>query len=201
MKAPRVTAPRATAGLLVVLALALGQWLHQQLPAAAESARPYEQAVAVGESVRLRSGMLEVLSVDGAPSVRPHHGTGLVSPGVFVVLEFTFTPHATSSDLTYGEWRDARGRVVPFFGSGRSSLTCPGRLVDRPVRCLAVVEADPDTVAGGSIAIGASQVDERWDSLAVVDLGVDDAQVRSWLDRGTPLTLPETGTMTRTEAS
>lgn len=202
MRAPRITVPTATSGLLVVLALALGQWLHQQLPARADASRPYEVPVTVGQTAQLRSGDVEIVSVDGAPSVVPKAGAGLVSPGVFVVVEFTFTPLGESSNLTYGQWRDNAGRVVPFFGaSSRSSITCDGRVVGRPTRCLAVVEADPQTVPGARVALAANSLDERWDSIAVVDLGVDVADVDAWVARDEPLELPETGVMTRTEAS
>jgi hypothetical protein len=193
--------PQATAGVLVVLALVLGQWLHQQLPERADSSRPFEESVAVGGTASLRSGDVEVLSVDGAPSVAPKGGPVLFSPGVFVAVEFTFTPRREASALTYAALRDNVGRVLPFFGSsGRSSITCPGRLVDRPARCLAVVEADPATLPGASIALAPSGIDERWDSMAVVDLGVDADDIESWAAREESLDLPETGVMTTTEA-
>ncbi|MTB87523.1 hypothetical protein H9L21_05795 [Aeromicrobium senzhongii] len=194
--------PPATAGVLVVLALVLGQWLHQQLPERVSSSRPFEEQVAVGDTVSLRTGDVEVLSVEGATSVAPAGGQVLVSPGVFVAVEFTFTPRGESSSLRYAALRDNAGRVLPFFGSsGRSSITCTGRLVDRPTRCLAVVEADPATVPGARIAVAPSDIDERWDSMAVIDLAATRQLVQKWSARSEPLELPEAGVMTRTEAS
>lgn len=193
--------PPATAGVLVVLALVMGQWLHQQLPERAMSSRPFEVEAGVGETAELRSGDLEVLSVDGASSVAPRGGSVLVSPGVFVAVEFTFTPHGESSDLTYAALRDNDGRVLPIYGtSGRSSISCTGRLVDRPTRCLAVVEADPATLPGALVALAPNGGDERWDSMALVDLDVDEADVTAWQARTEPLELPEPGIMTGTEA-
>jgi len=194
--------PPATAGVLVVLALVLGQWLHQQLPERVSSSRPFEEHVAVGDTVSLRTGDVEVLSVDGAASVAPEGGQVLVSPGVFVAVEFTFTPRGESSSLRYAALRDNAGRVLPFFGtSGRSSITCTGRLVDRPTRCLAVVEADPDSLPGARIAVAPSDIDERWDSMAVIDLAATRRQVETWRGRNEPLELAEAGVMTGTESS
>ncbi|GAA3529833.1 hypothetical protein AFL01nite_00620 [Aeromicrobium flavum] len=201
MRAPTVRRPQATAGVLVVLALVLGQWLHQQLPERADASRPFEEPVAVGGTASLRSGDVEVLSVDGAPSVARKNGPVLLSPGLFVAVEFTFTPRGESSSLRYGELRDNSGRVLPFFGSsGRSSIDCVGRLVDRPTRCLAVVEADPASLAGAGLAVAPSDIDERWDSMAVVDLGIDADDVTEWSARKQFLDLPQAGVMTRTEA-
>ncbi|WP_286928137.1 MULTISPECIES: hypothetical protein [Aeromicrobium] len=193
--------PPATAGVLVVLALVMGQWLHQQLPERAMSSRPFEVEARVGETAELRSGDLEVLSVDGASSVVPQGGSVLVSPGVFVAVEFTFTPRDESSDLTYAALRDNDGRLLPIYGtSGRSSISCTGRLVDRPTRCLAVVETDPATLPGALVALASNGGDERWDSMALVDLDVDEADVTTWKARSEPLELPEPGVMTWTEA-
>lgn len=202
MRAPTIRRPQATAGVLVVLALVLGQWLHQQLPARADSSRPFEESVGVGDTATMRTGELTVLSVDGAPSIAPRGGQGLVTPGVFVAVDFTFTPRGERSSLRYADLRDNTGRVLPFFGySSRSSLQCDGRLVGRPVRCRAVVEADPATLAGASVGLAPSSIDERWDSMAVVDLGIDADDVAAWAARDKPLELPEVGVMTRTETS
>ncbi|GAA2089541.1 hypothetical protein IDH50_15735 [Aeromicrobium tamlense] len=194
--------PPATAGVLVVLALVLGQWLHQQLPERAQSSRPFEEPVAVGGTAALRSGDLEVLSVDGARSVAPAGGATMVSPGVFVAVELAWTPRGESSDLTYAALRDNAGRVLPFFGtSGRSSVSCTGLMVDRPARCVAVVEADPRSVPGASVALAPLGLDERWDSMAVVELGVDASDVERWQEREEPLELPAPRELIRTEAS
>lgn len=194
-----ISAPTATTGLLVALALVLGQWLHEQLPERADSSRPYEIALAAGEVAELRTGDLRVVSIDGAASIAPSFGDPLVSPGVFAVVELAFTPRDRSTSLTYAALRDNRGRVLPFFGSsGRSSISCTGRLVDRPVRCVVVVEADPDTLTGAAVAVAPSGVDERWDSMAVIELGVDERTVTSWRERTDPLALPEAGEMLRT---
>jgi len=183
--------PPATAGVLVVLALVLGQWLHQQLPERAQSSRPYEEPVEVGGTARLRTGDLEVVSVDGAPSVAPDGGSVRVSPGVFVVVELAWTPRGKSSGLSYAALRDNAGRVLPFFGaSSRSSIDCSGAVVGRAVRCLVVAEADPGTVPGARLALAPLGIDERWDSMAVVDLGADEDDVEAWLSRDEPLDLP-----------
>lgn len=201
MKVRRITAPEATTGLLVVMALALGQWLHEQLPQKADSSRPYELALSVGESGQMRTGDVEVLSVDGATSVVPDGGDPLVTSGVFAIVEFTFTSRDQASALTYAALRDNRDRELQIFGGGRSSISCPPRLVGRPARCLVVVEADPDTLVGARVAVAPSGGDPRWDSMAVIDLGLEEKDVEAWLDREEPLVLPMTGELTRTEAS
>ncbi len=145
MRFPTPTAPKATARVLVVMALALGQWLHEHLPEPQDSARPFEVAVTASDTAVIRSGDLDVVSVDGATSVLPArgHGDPMMSPGLFVVVDFTFTPRDESSAITYAALRDNLGRVLPFFTSSvRSVVSCPARLVGRPTQCLAVVEAD-----------------------------------------------------------
>ncbi|MBE7323135.1 hypothetical protein IEQ44_00530 [Nocardioides sp. Y6] len=189
----RPTAKGVSSGTLVVLALALGQWLDTQLPQAPDANRPYEVEGQVGERVDLRSGHLEVTSVNGATVVDLQSSLRR-SPGVFTVVELTWTPLGESSSLEYAALRDNRGRELPF-GSlyGRNVLDCRGTVTGVPVRCLAVVEADPDTLAGASLALATAPDDLRWDSMAVVDLGIDDADVDRWREQDEPLPAPATG--------
>lgn len=187
----RPTARQAGAGTLVVLALALGQWIDARLPETASASRPFEVPVAVGGTAELRTGDLEVLGVTGSPSVVVD-GTTRVSPGLFTVLEFTWTPRGRSSSLTYAELRDGAGRVLPITG-GRNTLSCSGGVTGMPGRCTVVVEAAPDSLPGAYIALGPDLRDSSWDSLAVVDLGIDTATIDGWASVTNPLEVPAAG--------
>ncbi|GGD19496.1 hypothetical protein [Nocardioides daphniae] len=187
----RPTARQAGAGTLVVLALALGQWIDARLPETASASRPYEVPVAVGGTAELRTGDLEVLGVAGAPSVVVD-GTTRVSPGLFTFVELAWTPRGRSSSLTYAELRDGEGRVLPIAG-GRNVLSCPGGVTGLPGRCTVVVEAAPDTLAGASIAVGPDLRDSSWDSLAVIDLGIDTSTTDEWAGHTEPVHLPSAG--------
>lgn len=197
---PRLTAPAATTGILVLLALALGQWLHAYLPASTDGSRPFRVPVEVGATATMRSGDLAVTSVDGATSIAPADGEGMISPGLFVVVGFTFTPRAEKSGISYAALHDNEDRTLPIFGvSGRGSINCAGGLVDRPSTCRAVIEADPASLTGARLELAPLGSDERFDSMAVVDLGITDADVEHWRKRTTPLELPVVNELARTE--
>lgn len=190
MRIPRPQPSQLGVGALVVAALAVGQLLNDHLPDDGVTARPFLVDVAEGEEAALRAGDLEVTSVEGAPSYVD--GTdGFVSPGLFVVVSFTWTAQGEPGTIRYGELRTTSGDVTRLMGNGeRSEVVCPGAPVGLPARCYAAVEADPDQLVGARLRLGVDHLDERYDAMADVDLQVSAADVDAWSARTDPLAAP-----------
>ncbi|MET0450044.1 MAG: hypothetical protein ABW004_16645 [Aeromicrobium sp.] len=168
-------------GALVVAALALGQTLDDRLPDQTDATGLFERPVGIGDTVQMRTGRLTPTSVDGAVSVLRSVGSSIRSPGVVLVLEFDFVSRGKTSSIRYGELRDGTGRVTIFGPSAeRNEVTCPGGPVGIVVHCTAVVEADPDTLAGATLGLAADELDPRFDDMALVDLDISTADVRAW---------------------
>lgn len=178
-------------GALVIAALSVGQVLTEHLPSVERAGRPFERQIAVDQAVAMRPGKLTVTRVDGARTVQPEQSDRLVSPGVIVVVAFDFTPSVPETTITYGELRDADGRVttISVFGA-RSSINCPRPPVGITTHCTAVVEADPGTLAGARLALAPTAIDPRFDDMAVVNLDISDRDVKTWQDRAEPLDVP-----------
>lgn len=178
-------------GALVIAALSVGQVLTEHLPSVERAGRPFEREIAVEQAVTMRPGKLTVTKVEGARSVQPEQGDRLLSPGIIVVIAFDFTPRVPETTITYGELRDADGRVteVSPFGA-RSAINCPRPPVGITTHCTAIVEADPGTLAGARLALAPTAIDPRFDDMAVVDLDITDRDVTTWQDGTEPLDVP-----------
>ena len=175
-------------GALVVAALSLGQVLVEHLPSSDRAGRPFENETTIGKSVSLRTGDLTVTDVDGARSIQPQRDARLISPGVIVVVRFDFTPKVPETSITYGELRDADGRITSLSVYGaRSAISCPTPPVGITSHCTALVEADPRTLAGARLTLGPAAIDPRFDDVAVADLDISARDVTAWKNRTTPL--------------
>ncbi|MET0931106.1 MAG: hypothetical protein ABWX74_16415 [Aeromicrobium sp.] len=178
---PRPSRSQLGTGALVVAALAVGQTLNDRLPDDAAATSLFERPVQMGQTAQMRAGQLTPQSVEGATSILRSIGSSIRSPGVAVVLAFDFVSRGESSSIRYGELRDGSGRVTIFGPSGdRNEVTCPGGPVGIVVHCTAVVEADPETLAGSVLGLAVDDLDPRYDDLALVDLDVSAADVRTW---------------------
>lgn len=198
MRIPRPQRSQLAVGALVVAALATGQALHTYLPES-DRDRPFRTEASADGVHHLRFGDLKVTKVAGSRQVK---GSFVTDPmartdGVFVVVTFRWTPRLSSSDfspsISYGELHDGHGRLTTFSGSGdRSRIDCTTGPLTVAAICVAVVEADPTTLPGSSLVLGSSPLDERFDSVADIDLDLTAAQVRTWwaADR---ITLPVSG--------
>lgn len=198
MRIPRPTRSQLGVGTLVVASLAVGQLLNRNLPEL-DPNRSFVTTVSDDGIHHLRFGDIEVREVIGSRSVKGSLSTDdvLGTPGVFVVVVFTWTPLVGVADhvpgISYGELTDAQGRVtrVQLAGS-RSRLDCTGGTLTIPSTCAAVVEADPETLAGSTLQLGRDFLDPRFDSVAEVDLQISADDVRKWL-RAPMITVPATG--------
>jgi hypothetical protein len=165
----------------VVAALAVGQALDEWLPDETDATRLFERPVQMGETLQMRTGSLTPTSVDGAVSVLRSIGSSIRSPGVVVVLRFDFVSRGEPSSIRYGELRDGAGRVTVFGPSAdRNEVTCPAGPVGIVVHCTAVVEVDPAHLAGATLGLAADELDPRYDDMALVDLDITAADVRTW---------------------
>ena len=156
MKWPVPRRAQLGTGALVIAALSVGQVLVDHLPSTDRAGRAFEHEIAIDQTITMRPGKLTVTGVDGARSVRPELGDPLVSPGLVVVVSFDFTPSVPETSITYGELRDAEDRITTVSVTGaRSVINCPQPPVGITSHCTAIVEADPDTLAGARPLAGA----------------------------------------------
>lgn len=181
MRLPRPSRSQLGAGTLVVAALALGQTLNDRLPDGSDTGRLIERRVDLGRTVELRTGSLTPRTVEGATSVLRDIGSSIRSPGVAVVLRFDFVSRDESTSIRYGELRDGAGGTTYVGPSAeRNRVSCPGGPVGIVVHCTAVVEVDPERLAGSTMGLAVDELDPRFDDMAVVDLAISAADVRAW---------------------
>ena len=181
MRVPHPRISQLGTGALVLAALAVGQVLNDHLPTAERSARPFERPVEVGGTATMRSGDLTVTKLEGARSVGRHLEPIMTTPGVIVVVHFDFTPRKKRSSITYGDLRDAAGRVTSFSTTGqRSSVRCARGPVDLVSHCVAIAEGVPGGLPGARLALAPDANDTRFDDMAIVDLGITAATVKKW---------------------
>ena len=183
MRPPAFLAPsRFGVGALVVAALALGQVLNERLPDGSDSFRPHEAEVAVGGTVSIRTGDVTPTAVEGARTVLRDVSPSIRAQGVGLVVRFDFVSRREATALTYAQLRGGDGTLVDVTVSGqRSRLACPAGPPGLVVHCTAVVEVDPAALPGASLVVGPNAVDERFDEVAVIDLGVDANDVERWM--------------------
>lgn len=191
MKWPVPRRAQLGTGALVIAALSIGQVLVEHLPSIERAGRAFEHEIAIDQTVTMRPGTLTVTGVDGAPSVQPEQGDRVVSPGIVVVVTFDFTPTVPETTITYGELRDAEGRVTTLsvFGA-RNGISCPQPPVGITSHCTAIVEADPNTLPGTRLALAPSAIDPRFDDMALADLAITRRDVEKWKSRKAPVDVP-----------
>ncbi len=191
MKWPVPRRAQLGTGALVIAALSVGQVLVDHLPSTERAGRAFEHEIAIDQTITMRPGELTVTGVEGARAVRPDLGDPVVSPGVVVVVTFDFTPRVPETSITYGELRDAEDRIttVSVFGA-RSVINCPRPPVGITSHCTAIVEADPDTLAGAHLALAPAAIDPRFDDMAVADLAITGRDVKKWQSDKEPLDVP-----------
>lgn len=177
---------RVGAVILVVLALAAGRLLDENLPAGGDSLRPYERHGVVAEVVATRWADVAVVRVAGAPQIIDR-GTLTVSPGLWVVVEVDATPHLDPFSVG---WAELRGGDGTTYSRSRGSLLCAPTNPGFTTGCVITIEAAPEALPGARIALAGNLVDQRADDMAVVDLGITEETVDRWLSVSDPLEVP-----------
>ncbi len=173
----------------VLLVLAVGQWLVRHTPVRSDASSPYERAGRVGELVRLRAADLVVAGVDGAPAVAVGP-RGLRSPGIVLVATVLVTPRTEAFRPGFAQVRAADGRTFDVGTSGRTGVLCALAPPGVTGECLVLAELPADAVAGARLALAGDFADQRFDDLALVDLGLTADDAGRWAARGEPLTRP-----------
>lgn len=187
MRLPRLQPARLGAGALVIAALAVGQSMNDHLPEQHDD-RAFERTGVVGQPVDLRFGTVEVTSVDGSTVTAGSYGDRIATPGVFVVVEFTFTATNERAGVSYGELRAASGDLVTFSSFGeRTRIDCGMSQPSFTNDCTAVIEVASKDLAGATLALTKEFVDPRFDDMAVVDLGITKDEAREWARRTDPI--------------
>ncbi|WP_121254327.1 hypothetical protein [Nocardioides ferulae] len=161
-------------GLAAFGLLAAGTWLQDLLPERGapeddRGARPHVRSAEVGETVDLRAVEVSVDAVAGART-RLEFGSELISPGVWIEVRYTATPVAETTQLGSVELVAADGRR--WTTVGRNENLCTESSPGVAAHCAAYLEVPPDAVPGLRVRLAVSPLDQRYDAVAEVDLGL-----------------------------
>jgi hypothetical protein len=180
---------RIGTAILVVAALSLGRVITDNLPGAGRAERPFMTEVAVGQPAHLRTGDVTVTRVRGGRAVT-EIGSTMRSPGVWVVVEYTWTPANASEALGSVAVRAEGGQRWVAL-SGRNVQSCGASVPGLPVRCTAAVELPAELAPRARLELSPESASTDYDSMASVHLGIDRAAVDAWLASADPIELPQ----------
>lgn len=163
-------------GLVAVVFLAVATVLDGWLPDDHDDpgSDPFVRRAAVGEEVDLRTMTVTVDTVSGA-STLSQYGVELHSPGVWVVVEYTVVATSENTAVSMVELRDDTDRVWSLVG--RSSNDCSAGPPGVPVGCVAYFEVPREAGPGLRMRLARDAVEQRYDAVADVDLGLTEADV------------------------
>lgn len=182
-----------TAGVAVValVLVALATVLNGVLPADDEAMGEgsFVRAARVGDEIDLRQVSVTVDEVVGSAGLEDV-GSTLTSPGLWILVEFSVVAADESVSLTVGELTDRDGRSwrAPFHG--RNELSCPLGPPGVRVGCFAVFEVPADAVPTLRLTLS-PQLDQRFDEVADVDLGLSLSDVAAF-EAAPPIPEPST---------
>jgi len=179
---------RLGVGALIIAALAVGRFVDETLPTSTEPLKAFERHGVIGQTVPTRWAEVEVVRVDGAPEVATFEGGPPgITPGLWLIVEVDAVPTRDQTSVAWAELRDGAGRV---FTRGRGTRSCAATNPGLRTGCVISFEVDPDTLPGSRVVLGTNMMDQRADDLAVIDLGIEPADVAAWSSRTEPLVLP-----------
>lgn len=158
----------AVALVLLGAATLLDGWLPDEQDDAA--AAPFMRTAEVGDRVDLRTVTVRVDSVSGAKAL-DEFGSVSVSPGVWVVVEYTVVATSENTSVGYAELRDGERE---WSLAGRNSNTCIAGPPGVPVGCVAYFEVPDVAVPDLRLWLARDIVDLRFDAVADIDLGLTD---------------------------
>lgn len=164
------------AAALVVAALTLGRAIGAVQTYDYTVEQPYRVPGAAGEPVTLRTGDLTVQEVRLARSAEGAFRSYRSEEGaLFVMVDYTFTPRERSGTVAWAQLEDPRGRV--YSPDPRGDLSCAPAPPDLTMTCQVLLEAPEDAFVGAALALSPHGGDQRYDSMAVVELGITARQV------------------------
>lgn len=176
-----------TAGALVAV-LALGRAVTGAAPTDDELGAPFLADADVGDTVALRVGDLEVVEVTGSTTLEGSSGVRPTS-GVWVVATIRFEARDEPTSLGYAAVVGTDGTT--YEATGRSDLLLSTSQPGVAVVGTVSIELPPEAVPGARLRLAASFFDQRLDSMADVDLGLDQDDVDGFLARADPVLVPE----------
>lgn len=168
----------------VVLALIVGKELVSGLPDDKVAERSFEVAGELGEEVVLRTGTVSVDDVRLTSTVFTPTA-GYLTPGMWVVASVRLVPDTERKTVAYAAVRSADGTRT-WEDRSRGQQPCPVAPPGVPVTCDVLIEVPPEQLPGAELLV-ATEGDHRYDSLAVVDLGIDAEQVALAEESGEPV--------------
>ncbi len=179
---------RVGTGILIVAALSLGRVVTDHMPGQDRHERPFTTAAKVGQTVHLRTGDVVVTKVDGGKAIATPIEAD-ASPGLWVAIDFTWTPRADTSVLGYKVVRTTTGDTYDSL-LGRNVSFCGNSIPGLPESCRMAVEMPPDRMPGAVVDIAPVFDSPGYDSLATVDLGITDETVKKWQARTDVVKIP-----------
>lgn len=153
----------------VVVAIIAGKELVSHLPEDSASMRPFEVTGEVREDVSLRTGTVRVTQVQLSPTLLTP-SQGYRTPGLWVVATVTLVPASERESLTFTAIRSADGERT-WSGRSRSSGSCLAAPPGVPITCDVAFEVPGDALPGADLLV-ATETDQRYDTMAVIDLGI-----------------------------
>lgn len=187
-----MTIPRQQwwSGVIVLLALGLGTAVNKRLPDPDEIRQePFYREVSRGATVSLRTGRVNVLGVDAAPSLKNDTRDLAIASkdAVFVVLDveyMTWKRPGTLASIFIESQDGRRFGGLPPVGTGGCGVAQPGI----PIRCQVVVEVAREALPG-AVALLTEDADWKgwWDDVARIDLRIDEALARELQGRQRPI--------------
>jgi hypothetical protein len=164
---------RGGLGVALIAALALGRWIDTAWPSGDLDVRSYERTGGVGDRVSLRYADLRVENVTAGTQLATGEEVADTA-GVWLVLDVTLW--AKDEPFSGGDWRvvDAQGRV--FGTDQRSGFLVLDATPKVPWHVRVSFELPTGDLAGTTLRVSPYELDERREDVAVVDLGIDEAE-------------------------
>jgi hypothetical protein len=181
---------RLGVGVVGLGLLGMGLVLDGWLPGEEDDplADPFVRAAGVGDQVDLRAMTVEVDAARVAQRL-DEYGTERISPGVWVLVEYTVVAARENTSPGFAELRDAADRV--WSQVGRNQNSCLAGPPGVPIGCVALFEVPSDAVDSLRLRLGQDRFEQRYDALAEVDLGFTDQDAEAASDAPT-LEVPAT---------
>lgn len=175
------------AGVLVLVALAVGRLVTDQLPdPRAIGNAPFERVVQIGQPAHLRVGDVTVTKVQGGKAWASVSEAKL-SPGLWLVADLTFVPTQPDAAISHVTVREPSGGT---WERGRGTTTCSGGVPGVPMTCHVTVEIPERALPGAELVLRWKAGDLRWDDQAVVPLTIDKATLAQWAAVTEPIKVP-----------
>lgn len=180
--------PVVLTAVVVLATLSLGTLIKNELPQPDHiRQRPYLRQAAIQTPIYLRTGSVEVLSVDASSRITDQWASAISQNGTFLVVTLKFTANNQPESVANLSIEAADGRSFggnPPLGTNLCGISQPGI----PLRCQVIFEIDKAALPGAKLRIPATiMTDGAGDDVALVDLGLDQKKATALARRSQPL--------------